>query len=238
MSTAITFDRYGDPNVLTVSDVEVPEPGVGQVRIRVRAVAVNPIDVRIRSGMMDGIFPITFPMIPGWDVAGVVDARGQDASAAVGDEVFGVAAVGGYSEYALLDHPVAKPAGLSWEVAAGLITVGEAAFRGLAHLDVHNGQTLLIHGGGGSVGTIAVQLATARDIRVLTTVAERDIERLGALGATAVVYGDGWVDRVRAAAPNGVDAVFDASGAGVPEAATAHLDIETGRNEGKIVLLP
>jgi NADPH:quinone reductase-like Zn-dependent oxidoreductase len=215
MSTAITFSHYGEPDVLTVSPAEVPQPGPRQVRIRVRAVAVNLIDVKIRSGHMDGIFPVSFPVTPGWDVAGVVDAVGEDAGAAVGDEVFGVASVGGYSEYALLDQPVAKPEGLSMETAAALVTVGEAAFRGLSHLNVKAGQTLLIHGAAGSVGTIAVQLAVARGITVIGTADAAELERVTALGATAVRYGKGWSDRVHAVAPDGVDAVFDTSGAGV-----------------------
>lgn len=164
---------------------------------------------------MVGIFPVQFPVLPGWDVAGVVDAVGAGASAAVGDEVFGVASFGGYSEYALLDHPVAKPAGLSWESAAGVITVGEAAFRVLKHLDLKAGQTLLILGAGGSVGTIAVQLAVARGITVIGTAAAGDVGRLTGLGATAVRYGDGWTGRVRAAAPGGVDAAFDTAGTGL-----------------------
>ncbi|MFH8387592.1 NADP-dependent oxidoreductase [Kitasatospora sp. NPDC018058] len=215
MSIAITFSEYGAPEVLTLSEVATPEPGPGQVRIKVRAAAVNPIDVRIRAGMMQGVFPVTFPHMPGWDVAGVVDKAGAGATASVGDEVFGVAAVGGYSEYALLERPVAKPKELSFETAAGMVTVGEAAYRALRHLGVRQGQTLLIHGAGGSVGTIAVQLATAWGITVVGTVAEQDLERVTALGATAVRYGDGWVERVKAAAQGGVDFVFDASGAGV-----------------------
>ena len=215
MSTAITFSRYGEPDVLTVSSAEVPQPGPGQVRIRVHAVAVNLIDVKIRSGHMDGIFPVSFPVTPGWDVAGVVDAAGENATAAVGDEVFGVASAGGYSEYALLDQPVARPAGVSAETAAALVTVGEAAVRGLRHLDVKPGQTLLIHGAAGSAGTIAVQLAAAQGLTVIGTAAEDDLGGVTSLGATAVRYGQGWADRVRAVAPDGVDAVFDTSGAGV-----------------------
>ncbi|MEU7061719.1 NADP-dependent oxidoreductase [Streptomyces sp. NPDC046197] len=209
------YTGYGGPEVLTVSQVAAPEPGPGQLRIRVRAAAVNPIDVRIRAGMMQGVFPVDFPMVPGWDVAGVVDEVGEGAAFSVGEEVFGVATVGGYSEYALLDRPFAKPRELSFETAAAMITVGEAAYRALEHLGVREGQTLLIHGAGGSVGTVAVQLASARGITVVGTVAEEDIERVTGLGAVAVRYGDGWLERVRAAAPDGVDAVFDASGAGV-----------------------
>ncbi|WP_431775120.1 NADP-dependent oxidoreductase [Streptomyces cucumeris] len=215
MSTAITFSAYGGPDVLTPSRVATPEPGPGQVRVRVRAASVNPIDVRIRAGLMRGIFPVEFPMVPGWDVAGVVDAVGEGASAAVGDEVFGVAATGGYSEYALLDRPFPRPEGLSAETAAAMITVGEAAYRALEHLGAEPGRTLLIHGAGGSVGTVAVQLATARGITVIGTTAERDAARVNGLGATAVRYGEGWAERVGAVAPDGVDFVLDASGAGV-----------------------
>ncbi|HET6358868.1 NADP-dependent oxidoreductase [Streptomyces sp.] len=215
MSTAITFSEYGAPDVFTVSEVEPPQPGPGQVRIRVRATAVNPIDLRIRAGKMQGHFPVEFPMIPGWDVAGVVDAVGEGATASIGDEVFGVASTGGYSQYALLDQPVAKPQKLSFETAAAMVTVGEAAYRVLRHLGIKEGQTLLIHGAGGSVGTVAVQLATVRGVTVIGTVGEKDIEGVTGLGAKAVLYGEGWVERVRAVAPDGVDLVFDASGAGV-----------------------
>lgn len=215
MSTVVSFSEYGGPEVLTLSQVATPEPGPGQVRIRVRATAVNPIDVRIRAGAMQGAFPVAFPMVPGWDVAGVVDQAGEGTTASVGDEVFGVASVGGYSEYAVLDQPFAKPVEVSFETAAAMVTVGEAACRALQHLGVQPGQTLLLHGAGGSVGTIAVQVAAARGITVIGTVAEEDIERVNGLGAFAVPYGEGWVERVKAAAPDGVDFVFDASGAGV-----------------------
>ncbi|WP_328793146.1 MULTISPECIES: NADP-dependent oxidoreductase [unclassified Streptomyces] len=215
MSKAITFSEYGTPEVLRLSEVTAPEPGPGQVRIRVRAASVNPLDMKIRSGLMAGAIPAHFPVVPGLDAAGVVDAVGEGADAAVGDEVLGATAGGSYSEYALVEQPVAKPAALSWEVAASLVTVGRTAFRVLAQLGVRKGQTLLVHGAGGSVGVIAAQLAVTRGITVITTVGEHDIERVTALGATAVRYGDGWVERVRTAAPQGVDFVLDASGAGV-----------------------
>lgn len=215
MSKAITFSAYGTPEVLRLSEVTTPEPGPGQVRIRVRAASVNPLDIKVRSGLMAKVAPARFPVTPGLDAAGVVDAVGEGADATVGDEVLGAAAGGGYGEFALLDRPVAKPRDLSWEVAASLVTVGQTAFRVLRELGVRAGQTLLVHGAAGSVGTVAVQLAVARGITVVGTVGEHDIERVSALGATAVRYGDGWVERVKAAAPQGVDAVFDASGAGV-----------------------
>ena len=215
MATAVTFSGYGDPDVLTLTEVEAPRPGPGQVRIRVRAVGVNPIDVKIRSGMMAGIMPVEFPHLPGWDVAGVVDAAGSGAIAEVGDEVFGIASAGGYSEYALLNNPVQKPAGLPWETAAAIITVGEAAFRVLKQLGLTAGQTLVILGAAGSVGTIAVQLARSRGLTVVGVAAEQDLERVAALGALAVPSGDGWAARVAIAAPAAVDAVFDTTGAGL-----------------------
>ncbi|WP_030410568.1 NADP-dependent oxidoreductase [Streptomyces sp. NRRL S-1448] len=214
MSRAITFSEYGPPEVLQLSEVAAPEPGPGQVRIRVRAASVNPLDIKVRSGLMAGTVPARFPVLLGLDAAGVVDAVGAGADAAVGD-VLGVAVGGSYGEYALLDRPVAKPEALSWEVAASLVTVGQTALRVLRQLGVQAGQTLLIHGAGGSVGTVAVQLAVARGVTVVGTAGEHDIERITALGATAVRYGDGWVERVKAVAPRGVDLVFDASGAGV-----------------------
>lgn len=215
MSTAIAFSEYGGPEVLRLSEVTPPEPGPGQVRIKVKAASVNPLDMKIRSGLMADVIPARFPVIPGLDAAGVVDAVGEGADAAVGDEVLGATAGGSYSEYALLDLPVAKPAALSWETAASLVTVGQTAFRVLAQLGVGAGQTLLVHGAAGGVGVVAVQLAVARGVTVIGTAAERDLEQVDRLGATAVRYGDGWAERVKAAAPGGVDFVFDASGAGV-----------------------
>ncbi|MCU7821038.1 NADP-dependent oxidoreductase [Kitasatospora sp. DSM 101779] len=215
MSTAITFSEYGAPEVLRLSEVTPPQPGPGQVRIRVRAASVNPLDMKIRSGLMAAVAPAAFPVVPGLDAAGVVDAVGEGAGAAVGDEVLGSTVGGSYAEYALLERPVARPEALSWETAASLVTVGRTAHRVLEELGVQPGQTLLVHGAAGSVGFLAVQLAVASGVTVVGTVAARDIERVTALGAAAVRYGDGWVERVRAAAPGGVERVFDASGAGL-----------------------
>ncbi|MFF8729392.1 NADP-dependent oxidoreductase [Streptomyces sp. NPDC015171] len=214
MSKAITFSEYGSPEVLRLSEVSPPEPGPGQVRIRVRAASVNPLDIKIRSGLMAGTVPAHFPVLPGLDAAGVVDSVGDGAEVATGDEVLGATVGGSYGEYALLDQAVAKPGSLSWEVAASLVTVGRTAVRVLGELGVRAGQTLLVHGAAGSVGFLAVQLAVARGITVVGTVGGHDIERVTALGATTVRYGDGWAERVKAAAGE-VDFVFDASGAGV-----------------------
>jgi NADPH:quinone reductase-like Zn-dependent oxidoreductase len=215
LSTSITFSEYGAPDVLTVSDAPVPQPGPGQVRVKVRAIAVNPIDLRLRSGELAAFMPLEFPFTPGNDVAGVVDEAGEGSGFSPGDEVFGARHGGAYSEYVLLDEAFAKPAELSFETAAAMITVGETAYRALEHLHLSPGQTLLVHGAGGAVGAIAVQLAVARGLTVIGTIGERDFERVGKLGATPVRYGEGWAQRVRDAAPGTVDRVLDTAGAGV-----------------------
>lgn len=174
-----------------------------------------------------------FPVVPGVDAAGVVDAVGADVTeVAVGDEVFGVTPAGSYAEYAVMPAPVPKPAALPWETAAALPTVGETAFRALKHLGLAAGETLLVHGAAGSVGSIAVQLATARGVTVIGTASTRDLERVEALGARAVAYGPGWAKRVREAAAQGVDAVFDTSGAGVlPES------VELAGGPGRVITI-
>ncbi len=215
MAAAITYTQFGPPDVLTVTEVEPPVPGPDEARVRVRAVSVNPIDVKIRRGDLAGSSPADFPKRPGLDVAGVVDAVGAEVEdVAVGDEVFGVARGGAYAEYALLPGPVPKPAGVSWGLAASLPTIGEAAFRALGYLDLASGETLLIHGAAGSVGGIATQVAVARGLTVIGSVGEADEARTRALGATPVRYGEGLVERVRAVAPQGVDAVLDTAGRG------------------------
>jgi NADPH:quinone reductase-like Zn-dependent oxidoreductase len=215
---AIVFDRFGGTDVLHEADIEVPQPGPGQVRIRVRAAGVNALDGKIRSGALEAVFPTPLPAVPGLEVAGVVDALGEGVrDVNVGDEVLGWSDTGSYAEYALATTVAPKPADLGWEHAVALPVAGETAERALNLLDVAAGETLLIHGAAGGVGTLAVQLATGRGARVIATAGPGNQEYLTALGATATTYGEGLVDRVRALAPNGVDAVLDAAGKGALE---------------------
>lgn len=215
---AITFDRFGTADVLhTTTGLDLPTPGPGQVRVRVKAVGVNPVDGKIRSGIMEEIFPTTLPAIPGSEVSGVVDAVGAGVGHLVaGDEVLGWTATGAYAEYALADAAVLapKPAGLDWTHAAALPVATDAAERVLDALGVTAGETLLIHGASGAVGTVTVQLALARGARVIGTAGPGNQDYLASLGAIALVYGDDLVARVRAIAPEGVDAVLDAAGKG------------------------
>ncbi len=212
---AIVFDRFGGPDVLHEADIEVPQPGPGQVRVRVKAAGLNALDGKIRAGMLEAIRPTTLPAAPGGELAGVVDALGDGVSdVQVGDEVLGWSDTGSYAQYALATTVAPKPAGLGWENAAALPVAGETAERVLDLLGVAAGETVLMHGASGAVGTLAVQLATARGARVIATAGPSNQDYLTSLGATATVYGDGLVERVRALAPDGVDAVFDLAGKG------------------------
>ncbi|MEU4871576.1 NADP-dependent oxidoreductase [Streptomyces sp. NPDC021608] len=217
---AIVFDAFGGTDVLHETEIDIPEPGFGQVRVRVQAVGVNPVDGKIRSGVMEAIFPTTLPAVPGGEIAGVVDAVGEGVEhLAVGDEVLGWSETGSYAQYALASAAVLapKPAGLDWAHAAALPVASDGAERVLDLLGVASGDTLLIHGASGALGTIAVQLAVARGARVIGTAGAANQEYVTSLGATALVYGDNLVQRVRELAPDGVDAVFDAAGKGALE---------------------
>ena len=212
---AITFSAYGGPEVLQLSEVPVPEPGPGQVRLAIRTAGINPIDWKIRNGFMQQNFKVPFPHTPGLEVAGVVDAVGEGADFAVGDEVFGWSETGAYAEYALAKTLAPKPAGISWADAAALPVAGETALRVLGLLEVREGETLLIHGASGTVGRFAAQVAVAKGLTVIGTAGSRNLDDLKSLGVVPVLYGDGWLDRVREAASGPVDAVFDTTGHGV-----------------------
>jgi NADPH:quinone reductase-like Zn-dependent oxidoreductase len=212
---AVVFDDFGGPEVLHETEVGVPEPSPKQLRIRVHAAGVNPIDYKIRKGLMQPNLPKKLPSIPGSEAAGVVEAVGSEVTGyAPGDEVFGWTRGGGYCEQALLAVFAPKPHGLPFEQAAALPLAGETAERALRFLEVGEGDTLLIHGASGAVGSYAVQLAVARGARVIGTAGPGNQDYLASLGAEPVVYGDGLVDRVRALAPGGVDAVLDSAGRG------------------------
>jgi NADPH:quinone reductase-like Zn-dependent oxidoreductase len=219
---AILFDQFGGPEVLHEADVDVPQPGPGQVRARVKAAGVNALDGKIRSGALQAAFPTPLPAIPGAEFAGVVDAVGEGVSEVkVGDEVLGWSDTGAYAQFALATTVAAKPAGLDWQHAAALPVAGETTERTLNLLGVATGETLLIHGGAGAVGTVAIQLAIARGARVIATAGAANQEYLAALGATPTLYGEGLVERVRALAPEGVDAVLDLAGKGaLPDSIT------------------
>jgi NADPH:quinone reductase-like Zn-dependent oxidoreductase len=212
---AVRYATYGGPEVLELVDVEPPHPGPGQIRIAVRAAGVNGIDWKIRAGYMRDQQPIPLPAGTGMDAAGVVDEVGEGVEGtAVGDAVFGNGTAT-YAEYAVLSHWAPKPAALSFEEAAGYPIPVETAIRIIDQVGVKPGQTLLVSGAAGGVGSAVVQIARQRDITVIGTANARNQDYLRELGATATTYGDGLADRVRALAPDGVDAALDIAGSGV-----------------------
>ena len=209
---AIQFSEFGGPEVLKVADLPEPHPASGQIRVRVRAVGVNPVDWKIRRGMMGG----DLPKVTGQEVAGVVDELGEGVSdIAVGDEVFGAAAGGGgAAEYALLENWASIPSSLTFAGAAALPVAVETASRALDLVQVGDGQTVLVNGAAGAVGIATVQLARERGARVIGTASPGNHEYLRSYGAEATTYGDGLVERVRELSPDGVDKAIDAAGGG------------------------
>ncbi|CAG6391794.1 NADP-dependent oxidoreductase [Streptomyces cocklensis] len=222
----IAFDEFGPAGVLHPLDIDVPEPGPGQVRIAVRAAGVNPLDHKIRAGYMNAVFPVELPHVPGIEAAGVVESVGEGVTGlAAGDEVFGPTVTGAYAGLALAEAAklAAKPASLGFPEAAALPVAAETAYRALHELHVRPGETLIVHGAAGGVGILAVQFAVARGLRVVGTAGEANHEHLRRLGAIPVTYGDGLVDRAREAVPEGVDVAFDTTGLAESLAASVEL---------------
>ncbi|WP_223773744.1 NADP-dependent oxidoreductase [Streptomyces sp. 135] len=218
---AISYSGYGGPEVLEYAEVRDPKVGPDSVLVKVRAAAVNPVDWKCREGYLDALLDPVFPVIPGWDVAGVVVKPGASAPEfAVGDEVIGYVredflSRGTFAEYvaAPVRTLAPKPRNLSFEEAAGLPLAGLTAYQVMVKaLQVKDGDTVLVHAAAGGVGSLAVQLGRHAGARVIGTASERNHDFLRELGAEPVTYGEGLVDRVRALAPEGVDAAFDTIG--------------------------
>lgn len=217
---AMTYSQYGGTEVLTQTERPVPKVSPGAVLIRVMAAGVNPVDWKVMSGGLDPFMDVSFPVVPGWDVAGVVEAVGFDTPEfQVGDEVYSygrrdTVQGGTFAELVALPATIVahKPANLSWEQAAALPLTGLTAQRTLDALGVQAGETLLIHNGSGSVGRSAIQLAAAAGVRIIATASAKNHARLSELGAEAIEYGPGLVVRVQALAPDGVDTVADFTG--------------------------
>ncbi|MEV7021947.1 NADP-dependent oxidoreductase [Kitasatospora sp. NPDC093558] len=218
---AVTVPEPGGPEALRVAEVPTPVAGPGQVRVRVYAAGVQPVDLAIRAGFRPPGVTVEGPLVLGNEFAGVVDQLGPGSYGwEVGDEVIGFRVLDSQAEFVVVDtsHLVAKPAGMPWEQAGSLSASGQTAHMALELLKVGRGDTVLVHGASGGVGTVAVQLARALGATVIGTASERNHDYLRELGAIPVAYGDGLVERVRALAPDGVDAAFDAAGRGALEA--------------------
>ena len=218
MPSVVIATAFGGPEVLSVADEPVPEPGPGEARIEVRAVGVNPVDWRVYSGAM-GADPSRLPIRLGSEAAGVVTATGPNAVGpagpiAAGDEVIAFRVSGAYAAelVAPAQALVPKPTALDWAQASGLMVTGATAWHALAVTGVGAGDTVLIHAAAGGVGLMAVQLAAGRGAVVVATASPARHGFLRELGAVPVAYGDGLADRVRDAAPGGIDAALDLIG--------------------------
>ncbi|MFE2883574.1 NADP-dependent oxidoreductase [Streptomyces sp. NPDC059272] len=230
MPKAYVFTRYGGPETEALVDVDRPSPGPGEILVAVRAAGVNPVDWKQRTGYRrpGETGSHAFPAVFGNEVAGVVEETGAGVDGfAVGDEVFGSAVAGAYAEFALLAAPVTthKPAELSFTDAATLPVAAATAYDGVRQLDLPSGATVLITGAGGGVGSAALQLARALGLRAVGVASEGKKDFVESLGAVHVPSGPDLATRVRAAAPDGVDGVYDLVGGDVlAEAATLLTD--------------
>ncbi|MEO7236738.1 MAG: NADP-dependent oxidoreductase [Lapillicoccus sp.] len=214
MTRVVAPTGFGGPEQLALTEVPTPEPGPGEVRLAVRAIGVNPIDWKSYSGLI-GRDPAALGTM-GSEVSGVVAAVASGVEHwSVGDEVIAPRVPGpAYATDVIVpaEGLIAKPTGLSFEQAAAVTLVGGTAAHALEAAHVQRGDTLLVHGGAGGVGGLVVQLAARRGARVIATAGDRNQSYLRELGAEPLVYGDGLLDRVREAAPDGVDAVIDTVG--------------------------
>jgi NADPH:quinone reductase-like Zn-dependent oxidoreductase len=218
MPKAVRFDDYGGIDVLRVVEVDRPAPGPGQVLVRVRAAGINPGEAAIREGLMHAIWPATFPSGEGSDLAGVVEEAGDGVDRyAVGDEVIGFThkrashAEFVVAEAADLTH---RPRNVPWDAAGGLFIAGTTAYAAVRAVALGQGDTLVVSGAAGGVGSIVVQLATNAGARVIGLAGEANHEWLTEHGVIPVTYGEGVAGRVRAASDGKVDAFIDTFGGG------------------------
>ncbi|BCY10887.1 NADP-dependent oxidoreductase [Actinoplanes sp. L3-i22] len=231
---AAGFFEPGGPDVLRLMEPVTPEAGPGQVRVRVRAAGVQPFDCALRAGWTPPGLTGDLPRIPGNEFAGVIDQVGAapadpGGGVALGAEVLGFGRLGAYAEFVVVpaDQVVVKPAGMPWEVAGGFSAGSQTAHIALETLGVEAGDTVVIHAAAGGVGTAAVQLAVDRGATVIATARPENHEYLRELGAEPVEYGEGLLERLRKAAPDGVDAVLDGAGG---DALAVSLDLVADRS--------
>ena len=232
---AVRFDEYGDVDVLTVADVPVPDPGAGQVLVRVKAAGINPGEAKIREGQLHARWPATFPSGQGSDLAGVVDRLGPGVTtAAAGDEVIGwVDTRSAQAEYAVVDadNLASKPADVPWEVAGALGVAGFTAWAAIRAVNLTAGDTVAVSGAAGGVGSLTVQLARRAGATVVGIAGPHNQEWLREHGAIPVRYGEDLVGRIFDAlltTPQ-VDAFIDTHGGDYVEFAINELGVEPSR---------
>ena len=212
---AVRFHQYGGPEVLKIEEVNIPEPGPGQVIIAVKAAGVNKIDGTLRAGYLHDFMPVSFPAGVGLDASGIVTAIGERVTGvAIGDAVFGKGK-NTVAEYAILQEWAHKPDSISFEEAAGYPIPVETAFRIIDEVGIRKGETLLVSGASGGVGSAVIQFARAAGINTIGTASEGRHDYLLSMGAIPTTYGPGLAARVAALAPDGVQAALDIAGSGI-----------------------
>jgi len=219
MTKAVRFEQYGGTEVLEVVEIERPDPGPGQVRIEVVASSINPGEAKVRDGLLESLFPTTFPSGEGSDLAGRVSALGEGVQGfALGDEVIGFSddrSAHATDAVVPAENLVPKPEGVTWEQAASLNVAGTTAWAAVKAVAVSPGDVVVVAGAAGGVGLIAAQLAKVAGATVIGTAREADHGFLESLGIVPVAYGDGVAGRIReAAGAAGVDAFIDTYGSG------------------------
>jgi NADPH:quinone reductase-like Zn-dependent oxidoreductase len=214
---AVRFHDYGDASVLHVDDIDTPAIGDDQVLVRVVAAATNILDIALRDGQMGGAFPGSLPSGQGFDLAGtVVEIGSKVTDFAAGDEVIGWAARRAQADYAAVDaHELAhKPAAISWAAAASIPTAGATAYGAVHAVNPQTGETVVVSAAAGGVGALVTQIVINAGATVIATAGPANFDFLRCLGAVPVAYGDGLIDRITDAAPDGVDAYLDNYGDG------------------------
>jgi NADPH:quinone reductase-like Zn-dependent oxidoreductase len=216
MPKAVRFGEYGGVEVLNVVEVPMPEPGPGQVLVKVRAAGINPGEAKIREGLMHARWPATFPSGQGSDLAGIVARTGPGVTGfAEGDEVIGYTdSRASQAEYVLAEagNLTTRPAGVPWEAAGSLYVVGATAYAAVRAVALTTGDTVVVSGAAGGVGSVTVQLARRAGATVIGLASPANHEWLAGHGVIPVSYGDGVADRIRRAAAK-VDAFIDTFGA-------------------------
>jgi NADPH:quinone reductase-like Zn-dependent oxidoreductase len=228
---AVRFDEYGGVGVLKVVDVPKPGPGPGQVLVQVKAAGINPGEAKIREGLLHARWPATFPSGQGSDLAGIVAETGPGVTGfGVGDEVIGYTDNrSSQAEYVVVEEHdlTARPAGVPWEVAGALNVAGATAFAAVRAVALTEGDTVVVAGAAGGVGSLAVQLARRAGATVIGLASPANHDWLAGHGVIPVAYGDGVAGRIRQAAGK-VDAFIDTFGADYVELAL-ELGVEPSR---------
>jgi NADPH:quinone reductase-like Zn-dependent oxidoreductase len=223
MPRAVRFDKYGGLEVLQVVEVGRPIPGPGRVLVRVKAAGINPGEASIRKGMFADRWPSTFPSGQGSDLAGIVEEVGPGvANVAVGDEVIGFTNDrASQAEFALVEsgNLATRPANVPWDQAGALFVAGTTAYAAVRSVALNAGDTVVVSGAAGGVGSIAVQLARNAGATVIGLVSNANHQWLADHGVIPVTYGEGVEDRIRAASGGRVDAFVDTFGGGYVELA-------------------